>query len=342
MKKTFILILLLNLCVQFYAQNKLSSKDSIDTFYNQLFKNLKTSYLYKNDVNWKGVITETNQNLSKYDNFNSSLSEIEPLFNKIGATHCNIYYKDKVYSSSIKSINEKLSDEWEKAYTSKPSFKTKVINNEFGYILIPKIIFSDISEKNVHRIAQPLYDEIADLKSKNNLKGWIIDLRFNTGGNSWPMLLALYDFLGNNDINGSLNIDKKQINKIKLDKGVYYNNSKKVSYITPHGQLLDQAKVAVITSAATGSSGEIVALSFKGRANTIFIGQETFGATTGNIKSSLPFGSYMALTTSYDCDRNGNYYKTISPDIVILKEDNFENLLLDKNIQEAIKYIIRV
>ncbi|MCT6706788.1 hypothetical protein N4286_14355, partial [Staphylococcus aureus] len=83
-------------------------------------------------------------------------------------------------------------------------------------------------------------------------------MRFNTGGNSWPMLLALYDFLGNNDINGSLNIDKKQINKIKLDKGVYYNNSKKVSYITPHGQLLDQAKVAVITSAATGSSGEIV------------------------------------------------------------------------------------
>lgn len=339
MKQILSLIILLSFTVQVNAQKKLSSKDSINVFYNQLFDNLKSEFLFKNDVKWKEVITETNQTLTKYENFISSLDEIEALFNKIGATHCNVYFNNRTYSSSVKSIKEKLSDQWTAKYAAKPNFEAKVINNEFGYILIPKIIFSDISEKNIHKIAQPFYDEIANLKSKNNLKGWIIDLRFNTGGNSFPMLLALYDFLGDSKIAGSLNLDKKQTNTIKLDNGIYYDNANKISFINKKGQLLDRKKVAIIIGAATASSGEMVAISFKGRENTIFLGQETYGATTGNIKAKLPFGAFMALTNSYNCDRNGKYYETILPDITILKQDNFENLLLDQNIQEAIKFI---
>lgn len=338
MKQIFGLLFLLCFSLSINAQKKESSQDSIKIFYGQLFKNLKSEYLHKNEVNWNEIIKENNQKLSQYENFTSSLSEIETLFNKIGATHCNVYFNNKTYRSSPKSIKEKLSEEWKSKYAAKPNFETKVIDNEIGYILIPKIIFSDISDKNIHKIAQPLYDEIVGLKSKNKLKGWIIDLRFNTGVNSWPMVLSLYDFLGNNIISGSLNIDKKQTNTIKLDNGVYYDNSTKISYIIPKGQLLDQEKVAIITGSATGSSGEVVALSFKGRANTIILGEETYGATTGNIQAKLPFNSYMALTTSYDCDRNGKYYDTILPDIIILKRDNFENLRLDNNIQEAIKF----
>lgn len=70
-----------------------------------------------------------------------------------------------------------------------------------------------------------------------------------------------------------------------------------------------------------------------------YIGESTYGATTGNVPWALPFNSTMALTNSYDSDRNGNYYEQIIPDIPISKGDNFDNLLLDKNIQEAIKFI---
>lgn len=341
MKKIFLLILFLSLLLPINAQKKLTSKDSTNLYFKELFRTLKNGYLLKNDIKWNEIEKETNQNLDKYNSFVASLDEIEVLFNKIGARHCNVYINNRTYSSSPKSVKEKLSEESKAKYADNPTFETKVINDEFGYILIPKIVFSDISSENIHKVAQPLYDQIANLKLNNNLKGWIVDLRFNTGGNSWPMVLALYDFLGDNKILGNLNADKKQENIIKLENGAYYDNSKKVSYINPKGKLLDNEKVAIITSPATGSSGEIVALSFKGRKNTIFIGQETYGATTGNIKAELPFKSYMALTTSYDCDRNGNYYETVIPDISISNGDNYTNLMSDSNIKEAIKYFKR-
>ena len=47
----------------------------------------------------------------------------------------------------------------------------------------------------------------------------------------------------------------------------------------------------------------------------------------------------MTLMTGYDCDRNGKYYEKIIPDIAVIEQDNFAVLLLDGNIQEAIKFI---
>jgi C-terminal processing protease CtpA/Prc len=80
-------------------------------------------------------------------------------------------------------------------------------------------------------------------------------------------------------------------------------------------------------------------LAFKGRENTIFIGEKTNGKTTSNMIADLPFGAYMTLTIGYDCDRNGNFYDSIVPDIEIKNQDNFDNLLLDGNIVEAINFI---
>ena len=204
---------------------------------------------------------------------------------------------------------------------------------------MPAINFLDTNSKNIQKIAQPLYDQIAEIKTANDVKGWIIDLRFNTGGNSWPMLLSLYDLLGDNVVGGVLDMNKKEVSAFTLKKGAIFYNSKKLSYIKPNGELLDKTKVAIITGLATASSGEIVALAFKGRANTIFIGEKTAGFTTGNSKVSLPFDVIMSLTGSYDSDRNNVYYEKIIPDIEISKQDNFEDLSQDKNIQEAIQFI---
>ncbi|MDQ1142707.1 S41 family peptidase [Pedobacter agri] len=227
----------------------------------------------------------------------------------------------------------------EKKYDSKLSFEVKVIDDKFGYVMIPGMVFSDNSAENISKIAQPLYDRIPKIKSSHKLEGWIIDLRLNTGGNSAPMLLALYDLLGNNEIWGELDENKKSVRKFKLVDGSYIQKSQTIAAITPSGRLLDQERVAVITGMFTGSSDEVTALAFKGRENTIFIGGNTAGYTTGNVTWPLPFRSLIALTTGYDSDRDGNYYPYIVPDIVIAKQDNFENLLSDANIQEAVKFI---
>lgn len=338
-KNVLVLFFVLGLSFHLNAQKAKTSQDSIKVFYNQLFSTLKKGYLHKKSVDWQHVESETEQDLKKYNNFKNSLDEIKTLFSKIEATHCAVYNNQRKYAVTANiPTKENFSDQWKKKNEAKPDFEAKVIDGKYGYILMPKMVFSDVSTEKIHKIAQPLYDQIADVKTKNKIEGWIIDLRFNTGGNAEPMLLSLYDFLGDNDIWGTLDVNKKQESKCKLSKGIYVCNSKKESYITPKGNLLDNTKVALITGLITASAGEVTALAFKGRPSTVFIGETTLGYTTGNILAKLPFDFMMALTTSYDSDRNNTYYERIVPDIAVSKEDNFDNLLLDKNIQEAITF----
>lgn len=340
MRKIFVTIFILSLSLNLHAQNKKTAQDSIKTFYNELFSVLKTSYLHRKTINWQVVESETKQRLLQYNSFKNSLNEIKPLFDKIGATHCNIYYQQNKYTATGKTISkEDYSEQWKRKFNTKPGFELKVLDGKYGYILMPGMVFFDTSPENMHQIAQPLYDQIAEAKTKNKLEGWIIDLRFNTGGNIAPMLLALYDFLGDNDVWASLDVNKKQESKYKLKRGSYIQKSKTLASINPKDELLDKTKVAVITGLFTASSGELTAIAFKGRPNTTFIGESTYGATTANIFWALPFDVKMALTTTYDSDRNGKYYEQITPDIIVSKQDNFDDLRLDKNIREAIKFI---
>lgn len=337
--KTVLLLFILHLSSIVNAQSPQTSQDSIRIFYGALFSKLEKGFLYKDSVNWQTVEAKTTSKLSRYTDFRISLKEIETLFSQIGATHCAVYYKDGRYGVSANISLENYSDQWNKKYAAKPGFEAKVIDGKYGYILMPALVFLDTRRQNVNKIAQNLYDQIVALKTKNQLDGWIVDLRFNTGGNSWPMLLALYDLLGDHDILGTLDADKKLVSTTSLSKGKYIVDSKKQYRIKPKGKLLERTEVAIITGGITASSGEIVAMAFKGRPKTIFIGESSLGFTTTNYGASLPFGTMMTLTGSYDSDRNGIYYERIIPDIPISKQDNFDNLLLDKNIQEAMKFI---
>ena len=338
-KKSTLFLFLLILSLNANAQKYRGSQDSIKVFYDTLFNTLKEGYLYKDKVNWKTTQTETLSNLAKYTDFKKSLNEIKPLFSKIGADHCTIEYQGNAYNISAIYEPTLFSDQWKKKYATKPDFEVKLIDGKYGYILIPALNFSDTKPRNVNKIAQQLYDQIATFKNKNETEGWIIDLRFNTGGNSWPMLLALYDLLGDNKIASTLDVDKKLIKTTSLSKGEYQTDSKKIFQIKPNGKLLDHAKVALITGVVTASSGEVVAMAFKGRPNSILIGENSAGFTSANYGVGLPFGALMRLTKEYNSDRNGNYYDKLIPDIVVSKQDNFDDLMADKNIQEAIKFI---
>lgn len=322
------------------AQKRSSSQDSIHVFYDKLFSVMKKGYLHKDKVNWLKIEPKVRENLSQYPDFNSSLKEVTTILDFAKANHSAVFYKKAKFSGTFDGPTKKdFSEQWVKKYATKPVFEVKILDNQFGYILMPGMSFEDRSKENIHKQSQPMYDAINKIKNSQNIKGWIIDLRFNTGGDCMPMLLALYDFLGDTTVWGTLDLNQKQQSIIKLTKGVYTDNSKKLSYINPKGELLDKTKIALITNKATGSSGEITAMAFKGRKNTIFIGEKTNGKTTANMLVDLPFGAYMTLTIGYDCDRNGNFYESIMPDIEINQQDNFDDLLLDGNIVEALKFI---
>lgn len=66
-----------------------------------------------------------------------------------------------------------------------------------------------------------------------------------------------------------------------------------------------RARVAVLIAARKRSSGEIVAVSFRGHGETRSLGQSTSGRTSSNRQFLLPDGSRIALTTARIVDRNG-------------------------------------
>ncbi|WP_281765948.1 S41 family peptidase [Neptunitalea lumnitzerae] len=331
-----VILLLLLFSFHLQAQSFKTSQDSIQYFYKNLFETMKKGYLFKENVDWEEVALAINENCKQYYSFEESLEEVSNVFDLTNADHSKLFYNNQVFSGNFEGpTQDDFTEQWVRKYKTTPAFEVTVLDDKYGYILVPAMR----SEKKLNKQAQRMYDEIYKIKSSHTLQGWIIDLRFNTGGDIWPMLLPLYDFLGDTKVWGTLDFNKKLVSEVTLEEGKYKANAKKIASIKPKGELLDNVKVAVITNMATGSSGEVTALSFKGRSHTIFIGDKTYGKTTTNVGASLPFGAYMTLTVGYDCDRNGTYYEQISPDVTVKKQDNFDNLLLDGNIQEAIKFI---
>ncbi|MBD9470819.1 S41 family peptidase [Pseudoxanthomonas sp. PXM01] len=76
-------------------------------------------------------------------------------------------------------------------------------------------------------------------------------------------------------------------------------------------------QVAIILGTGTMSSGEILALGFKGQSNVRFFGQPTRGLTTANQTIRLANGGMVGLTTAYILDRKGAvHHGAVLPDEV--------------------------
>jgi C-terminal processing protease CtpA/Prc len=76
-------------------------------------------------------------------------------------------------------------------------------------------------------------------------------------------------------------------------------------------------KVAVLTDRVTASSGEAVAIAFRGRPNTRSFGKPTCGLSTANRGFSLTNGTVLFLTVSTMADRTGTEYgKSVEPDVL--------------------------
>ncbi|WP_141057430.1 S41 family peptidase [Stenotrophomonas rhizophila] len=155
-----------------------------------------------------------------------------------------------------------------------------------------------------------------------NRCGWVVDLRGNTGGNMWPMMLGMGPLLG--DAKGAdpvgmfLLADKRQPwayreGAVWLD-GKAVVGSRNAQYTLRH----PGAPVAVLFGPRTASSGEASVLAFRGRAASRSFGQPSAGYSTANTPQRLPDGSLLLLTGSVIADRNGvGDGNRLQPDVIV-------------------------
>lgn len=184
-------------------------------------------------------------------------------------------------------------------------------NNEIGYIKIPEFFGNEKLEK---AFAARILDLIKDL-DKHMISGWIIDLRDNTGGNMYPMLLGIGPILGEGIVGYFVN-DKKEFTPWGYTEGKTFFGGSFISQIDSAYHLKNvNKKIAILINNNTASSGEAIAVAFKGLPKTRFFGDRTRGQTTGNIFLILSDSSRIALMTTVFADRDKVVYgKPIIPD----------------------------
>lgn len=190
---------------------------------------------------------------------------------------------------------------------------------DYGYIKVPG--FHGGNQKTILAFAGALQAEIKKLADAG-IKGWIIDLRENSGGNQEPMIAGLGPLFSSVKLGSLLDVNN-QYSSWNYKNGRYFFDSSTGWKVAHPVKLKSQLPIAVLTSPQTGSSGEITTISFIGNARTRSFGQPTWGLTTGNGSFDLPDGSQMFIASTHMVDRNGKIYTgPVVPDVVIGADKN--------------------
>jgi hypothetical protein len=188
-------------------------------------------------------------------------------------------------------------------------FQGKILESKYALISVDGFLGVDaIASKNYTDSLQKMLQKLYNQKPE----GWIIDLRNNGGGWIYPMLAGLGPLLGPGikafEITGNAVLTEYYYYKDKFD---YLLLSDSVWFFKK------QLPTAVLVSEKTGSAGELLTLAFRGNANTVIIGKQTAGFSTGLQGILMPDGTQICVTNCVMTDRNkiGDGGK-IDPDIV--------------------------
>jgi carboxyl-terminal processing protease len=167
------------------------------------------------------------------------------------------------------------------------------------------------------------------------LIGWIVDMRNSRGGNMWPFLAATGPLLGEGTLGFFVGPHKPPTpwgytsgrawlateSTESADTTASANAAKAETMAaieTPHKLVTPNARVALLIDIGVASSGEAIAIAFRGRPNTRSFGTTTCGLSTAVAQFPLKPGGRIGVVTSVMADRTKKPYgKTVDPDEVI-------------------------
>jgi carboxyl-terminal processing protease len=186
---------------------------------------------------------------------------------------------------------------------------------------------------------------LTDLSAQSP-RGWIVDLRGNTGGDMWPMLTGIGPILGDGVL-GSFVAADGNINWFYQDGKSGTRNPAGLETVS---LTLDEAPalnsmttatpVAVLVDGSTASSAEAITIAFHGRPNTRSFGTHTAGKSTAVQPYKLDDGAEIFLTTAIDADRSGKPYPDgITPDQVFPASASMPLEANDPVVQAAMSWL---
>jgi carboxyl-terminal processing protease len=190
--------------------------------------------------------------------------------------------------------------------------------------------FSGTTEQ-ANAYARQIQDAIA-AADRDDLIGWIVDLRSNGGGNMWPMVAGLGPILGEGPLGYFLGPTGNET-LWEYRSGASMSGGNAITTVSPPYVLRrQQPRVAVLSNVGIASSGEATLIAFRQRPNTRSFGQPTCGLSTANTTNPLSDGGTFTITTAVMADRNKTRFgDSIPPDEVISDQS--------QTIQRAIEWL---
>ncbi|MFM9909663.1 MAG: S41 family peptidase [Chitinophagaceae bacterium] len=329
-----LVVLTIFFCVHVSAQNSLANNNSnhpdslraacmqnSSRLLNEAFALMEKNYYLREYIDWDTLRNAAKIKLASRSDCTDAYETINWCFQQIKEKHSFIMpslaameYNNDHHLLADNSISSKhvgrIEGEW--------------LGDSAAYITIPWVSTTD---ENICRlIADSIQNLIAQLDTHFITK-WIVDLRDNKGGNCWPMIAGAGPLLGEG-ICGYF-IRKEDQVPISYKNGMAMQGKSIRCRTSSDGYTLKSKNntIVILTNNSTASSGEIIAIAFKGKEQVYFYGQPTAGFTTANATYSLSDKSMLVLTVCQEADRTGKIYNgRIYPDVAIAAITEKDNL----------------
>ncbi len=194
--------------------------------------------------------------------------------------------------------------------------RSELLAPSIGYLSLPG--FAGGTHTDQVEFAVALQAHIATLDASDTC-GFVLDLRGNSGGNLWPMLVGIGPLLGDGEV--AIAVDPSGTRT-----PVWYRDGKAGLGDAVQLRVRDApyrlrnplAPIAVLMDRSTASAAEIIAGAFGTRSDARRFGAPTRGAVTGTRIFPLADGAALVLAVTHTGDRNGRVYSgPLEPDEVV-------------------------
>ncbi|MBP6302467.1 MAG: S41 family peptidase [Bacteroidia bacterium] len=261
---------------------------------------LQNNSINKNKINWEDFRNDVYRHAKGSRTIDQTYTSITYAIDKLEDHHS--YFAANIVSQDTSDLKPL------------PILQDEIVPENIGYI---RIGFCMGDEQQKNNYINSIVDKIAK-QDKIRLKGWIVDLRGNFGGDMVPMLVAIGPILGEGILGYFFYPDSSfytwnyKNGYLYDENGIWWEQSTNSYHLKSPNPY-----VAILTDNVTASSGEAVAIAFKGRNKTKSFGIPTFGVSTSNRSYTLSDGSRINLTVSVFADRNKiRYGSSVYPDVV--------------------------
>lgn len=330
--------------------NDVSISPEAEKYLNSALDIMEKNSLLKKDVDWKSLRAQTLEKAKGAQETIDTWDAIRFALKEIGDNH------------SFLQLNSglQLKENERRKITNQKSPTVKYVQpSPFSSRRMPEGFLHNSGECVFGQITVPMYEKqigdefatglnkfIAETDGKN-VCGWIVDLRGNGGGNIFPMLGGIGALLGEGDASFAIDADER--------KTAFFYKNGQAGLREPDGKetiitkilgethkVKKQLPVAVLIDKGTASSGEGIAIAFRGRGQTRFFGTPTYGISTSNEGFMLEDGANIVLTTGVSADKNGKkYFSGITPDEQIDGGDKILDSENDPVIKAALNWLIK-